>query len=123
MALGLAVRAAAYLQLMPLLDGFASRGGIAYREVHMSDNFAFGPALVEAHELETQVGRPVVSLSAEACAAARASAASWADPAEAFGEELLLDEAYAPYVDYLGYAWTDDLQSSNASARRLCIAM
>jgi hypothetical protein len=108
MGVALAIRAAAYLQLILALDGFLSRGGIAYGDVHMSENFAFGAALIEAHEIEQRLGTPQVGLSADAVVEVRKASRSFAHPSEAFGEELLLDERDAVLVDYLGYAWTDD---------------
>jgi hypothetical protein len=127
MGIALAVRAATYLQLMLVLKGgFLSRGGIAFGDIHMSESFAFGPALIEAHEIEQRMGGPRVGLSVDAVAEARKAAVAYADPRQAFGEELMLDHQGTAFVDYLGYSWTDDpdefVRIDAAAAHRKVVA-
>jgi hypothetical protein len=43
-ALGSALQAATYIQLRMAVEGFLVRGGLAFGEIHMAPNVAFGPA-------------------------------------------------------------------------------
>jgi hypothetical protein len=54
-ALGYTAIGAAYLQLLLLDAGFLARGGIAFGEHHMQEDFVFGPALIDAAELADNV--------------------------------------------------------------------
>lgn len=49
------VHYASYLQLKFLAKGVLTRGGIAVGEMHHKNGIAFGPALVEAYKLETEL--------------------------------------------------------------------
>jgi hypothetical protein len=108
MGIALALRAGAYLQLVLALEGLLCRGGIAYGDVHMSEHFVFGPALIEAVEIEESLSSPQIALSTQVVAEARKAAASFSDPSEAFGQEVLIDRRERAFVDYLGYVATDD---------------
>jgi hypothetical protein len=59
-ALGYTAMGAAEMQLVLLEAGFLGRGGIAFGEHHMQPQLAFGPALIDAVELEENKdeGRP-----------------------------------------------------------------
>jgi hypothetical protein len=65
-ALGSTAIGAAYLQLLLLDAGFLGRGGIAYGPHHMQKRLVFGPALVEAVNLEKDTRWPRVALTKKA---------------------------------------------------------
>jgi len=63
---GIAIQAAA-LQINLAISGFFIRGAMTVGQVHLHDNLLYGPALVEAYELEqTQAVNPRIVLSKEA---------------------------------------------------------
>ncbi|WP_445151551.1 hypothetical protein [Baekduia sp. Peel2402] len=66
-AVDVLVRDAAELQRALTLRGFFVRGGLSLGLFHMSEGLIFGPALVEAYELECRVAvHPRIVLSKEA---------------------------------------------------------
>jgi hypothetical protein len=54
-----------YLFLILLEAGFLGRGGIAFGQHYMDDRFVFGPALIDAAELEKATKQPRVALAPE----------------------------------------------------------
>jgi hypothetical protein len=63
---GLAIQAAA-LQINLAISGFFIRGAMTVGQAHLRDSLLYGPALVEAYELEqTQAVNPRIVLSKEA---------------------------------------------------------
>jgi hypothetical protein len=59
-----AIAQAAWLQLELIRAGFFMRGGLSFGKIHLRDGVVFGPALVEAYELESRVAvHPRIVLS------------------------------------------------------------
>ncbi len=61
---------AAWLQMSLARAGFFARGGLSIGRFHIREGLVFGPALVDAYELESQVAthpRIVLSQAAQAC--------------------------------------------------------
>jgi class 3 adenylate cyclase len=106
-ALGSALRAAAYIQLRMAISGFLVRGGISFGEIHMAPNVAFGPALIEAVELEAQAKSPRVLLSDEAVSLQRKVMKSYARGAAPQSFEMAVDSDDAVFVDYL-HVWAQE---------------
>lgn len=106
-ALGSALRAATYIQLRMVVEGFLVRGGVAYGEIHMAPNVAFGPALIEAVELEEQAVNPRVLLSEKAVALQRKVMGSNAKGAAPQIYEMAIDSDDAVFVDYLHF-WAQE---------------
>jgi len=93
---GLAVQGAR-LQLDLALKGFFLRGGFAVGLFHDMEDIVFGPALVEAHELERDLAlSPRVVLSEHAANCLRGHDAP-----------LLVDQDGRAFVDYLAPAFDD----------------
>jgi hypothetical protein len=88
---------------------YFARGAITLDDFHAYDGLLFGPALVEAAQLEQEVANvPRIVLSSSICAAL-------IDRAEAGGESafygevpVLVDEDGIAFVDYLGGAFQSD---------------
>lgn len=53
-AIGGLVVQAAWLQLNLIAEGFFARGGLSFGRFHIRDGLVFGPALVEAYDLESK---------------------------------------------------------------------
>jgi hypothetical protein len=84
---------AALLQLDLIEQGFFVRGGLSLGEIHIHDGLVFGPALVQAHEIESRVAVvPRIVLS---------KAAEQAQPGDA-SFRLLRDGDGCAFIDYLG---------------------
>jgi hypothetical protein len=105
-ALGSALRAAAYIQLRLAISGFLARGGISFGEIHMAPHVAFGPALIEAVDLEKSASSPRVLLSDYAVELQKKVMKSWlvSAPQE---REMAIDEDGLVFVDYLNF-WIDE---------------
>lgn len=106
-ALGSALRAATYIQLRMAISGFLVRGGITFGEIHMAPNVAFGPALIEAVELEAQAKHPRVLLSEGAVSLQRKVMKSYARGAAPQAFEMAVDSDDAVFVDYLHF-WAQE---------------
>ena len=111
-ALGSALRAATYIQLRMAIEGFLVRGGIAFGEIHMAPNVAFGPALIEAVELEKQAGNPRVLLSDHAVKLQRKVMKSYVKGAAPQIYEMAVDSDNRVFVDYLHF-WADEEDDQN----------
>jgi hypothetical protein len=105
-ALGSALRAATFIQLRLAVSGFLARGGISFGEIHMAPHVAFGPALIEAVELEGRAVTPRVILSADAVAHQREAMLSYTDQAPQ-EIEMAIDHDGEVFVDYLNF-WRDE---------------
>jgi hypothetical protein len=87
----------ALLQLDLALKGFFLRGGFAVGLFHDMEDIVFGPALVEAHELEqNEAVHPRVVLSSHA-----------SECVKGHDVPLMLDQDGRPFVNYLAPAFDD----------------
>lgn len=96
-ALGSALRAATYIQLRMAVEGFLVRGGVAFGEIYMAPNVAFGPALIEAVELEEHGDNPRVLLSEKAVSLQRKVMGNYATGAAPQIYEMAIDTDEAVY--------------------------
>jgi len=111
---------AAYMQLLMLADGYLSRGAITFGLHFMDKSFVYGPALIEASDLEggktvddaDSEGEnrwPCVVVSEDVAARNRKMAkAFYAEPEHsALVRELLFDEDNVAFVNQLGI-WIEE---------------
>lgn len=93
------MRHARWLQNDLVAEGFFVRGGLSLGSLHVDERVLFGPALVEAYELESRAAvHPRIILSRAAAATQRGGA----------GRSLLLcDDDGQTFIDYLGAAVDD----------------
>lgn len=103
-AIGGLVIQAAWLQLNLMTAGFFARGGLSLGRVYIRDGLVFGPALVEAYELESRMAvNPRVVLGPSVVASQRADLSFWADPRFSPQASLLLcDDDGHTFINYLG---------------------
>jgi hypothetical protein len=88
------VRHARWLQTNLLAEGFFVRGGLSLGSLHVSDHLLFGPALVEAYDLESRAAvHPRIVLSWAAAETQRGTIG---------GSTLMCDDDGQTFVDYLG---------------------
>lgn len=93
------VRHARWLQTNLLVEGFFVRGGLSLGSLHVSDHVLFGPALVEAYDLESRAAvHPRIVLSRAAAETQRGTAG---------GSMLMCDDDGHTFVDYLGAAFQE----------------
>jgi hypothetical protein len=93
-----------WLQLNLAAEGLFMRGALTFGEFYIRDGVIFGPALVEAAQLEREHAvNPRVVLGKSAVAAQEDALASYRDPAESPQQALLLrdGDGYV-FVNYLG---------------------
>jgi hypothetical protein len=91
---------AAWLQLDLLERGFFVRGAITLGPFHLREGFVFGPALVEAHDLEQRTAlHPRIVLGTDAEKSQRV--AMEASEGEATSRPLLRDSDGRVFVDYM----------------------
>lgn len=111
---------AAYLQLLMMADGYLSRGAITFGPHFMDKSFVYGPALIEANDLEGAKNVddpdgedgsrwPCVVVSEDVAARNRKMAKDfYAEPEHsALVRELLLDEDNVAFVNQLGI-WIEE---------------
>ncbi|HTZ87208.1 MAG TPA: hypothetical protein VMB05_11135, partial [Solirubrobacteraceae bacterium] len=85
------------------IRGFLGRGAITYGDHHISDRFVFGPALVEAVNLEKKTRWPRVVLGADAVKAEREHSAYYSQALQSTQSRCLTsDEDGVVFVDHLG---------------------
>jgi hypothetical protein len=103
-AIGGLVLQAAWLQLELVNAGFFVRGGLSLGRMHLRDGLVFGPALVEAYELESRTAvHPRVILSVGVDASQRADLHFHANPSLSPQAALLLcDGDGHTFINYLG---------------------
>jgi hypothetical protein len=95
--------AAAYLLLVCWGKGFLGRGAISVGDHYMDERFVFGPALVEAVELEKRAQWPRVVLGQDAISLERQHSAFYANPlTSAQSGCLSCDDDETIFVDHLG---------------------
>lgn len=100
--LGFTVSAASHYQLELALQGTVLRGGIAIGRHHQSDTIVAGPALIEAHHLESQVADfPRIVLSDSTIEAIATDISYWSHGQSPYIQQLLIDEDERLFVSYL----------------------
>jgi len=102
-ALGGLIALTAVLQWDLTVRGFFLRGGVTVGKVHLREGLLFGPALVDAYDIETQRAvHPRIVLGGPARDAMDESLRSYAHPVAApHNWELLRDGDGEVFVDYL----------------------
>lgn len=92
------------------LNEYFARGAVTLDRFHAYDGLLFGPALVEAAQLEQEVAQvPRIVLSAKVCATLLEAQAE--KEGAVFGEvPVMVDEDGIAFVDYLGGAFQNDPQ-------------
>jgi len=112
------IEQAAWLQLNLIAEGFFIRGALTLGKFHMRDGLIFGPALIEAHDLERDVAvHPRIILDANAQRSQREDLRSY-DPPEDSPQNLLLmrDDEGRTFIDYLGLLFDDPADQRPALA-------
>jgi hypothetical protein len=104
---GFALMSAAWVQLEVARTGLFSRGGLSLGPFFASDQFVYGPALVEAHRLESKEAIfPRIVLSREAAQYALAQLRAFlGGEDEVHRTHLAVDRDGLPFVNYLYAAW------------------
>jgi hypothetical protein len=106
LALGGLVRQASQLQSNLIAQGFFMRGALALGDFHIRDGVIFGPALVEAAELEHDVAvHPRIVLSREAEASRRRELRATGGLDDSL---LLQDNDGWTFIDYVTAALLED---------------
>lgn len=96
--MGLAVQAA-WIQVNLAAAGFFLRGALTIGEAHLENNLLFGPALVEAYELERKAAvNPRIVLSEQAANTMKAVMSQFG-PEE--GGYLRVEQDGSVFIDYL----------------------
>ncbi len=100
---------AAYLQLNLIAHDWFLRGGLALGDVHIHEGLVYGPALIDAYEVEsTQALQPRIVLSPQAVESQRAALGAYGDPTSSPENQLLLqDDDGLVFVDYLSVLFDD----------------
>lgn len=87
------------------LAGFFMRGGASLGLQFSDENMTFGPALIEAVEMERQIGQPCVGLDESVVARARGHLRFYGNPFESpQNHDIRLSDG-APFVNYLEAAY------------------
>jgi hypothetical protein len=95
--------AAAYLLLVCWGHGFLGRGAITFGDHYMDENFVFGPALIEAVELEKEAIWPRVVLGEDAVQAEVEHSRYYSNSLQSVQNSCLIrDEEGNIFVDQLG---------------------
>lgn len=100
---GLVIQAA-WLQLNLIAEGFFVRGGLGFGQFHIRDGLIFGPALVEAYDLESVVAvHPRVVLGRHAERSQREDLRHYGRPEDSPQHTLLCRDADGwTFINYLG---------------------
>lgn len=95
---------AAWLQLDLIAEGFFVRGGLSFGRFHIRDGLVFGPALVEAYDLESSVAvHPRIVLDRRAEHSQRDDLRRYARAQDSPQNALLLCDADGwTFINYLG---------------------
>lgn len=112
--LGMTINAASFYQLELALSGTILRGGITIGDHHQSDSMVAGPALIEAHQLESKVAVYPRILLSEGTLEAVAQGIAEGSP---FGQQLLFDEDDQLFISYLNA--TEDYDGGRAAQLKL----
>ncbi len=112
--LGIFLNAVAGVQLHLALDGFFSRGGLAVGQQFMDPQITFGPALVEAVELENTAVYPRVLLGRSVVNLVKTHLRYYGDPLYAPHNSALFvgpgGEVFVNYLDHLRNYVAEDLR-------------
>lgn len=121
--LGLTVTGAAHYQLHLALQGIATRGGMTLGDHHQGSSIIIGPALIEAHKIETRIAKyPRVVLSDVAVRCALLDFEDWSDPRGCgFYGQLLVDQRNGSVVFISYLSATDDYDNQNQRVNALRI--
>ncbi|MDQ3741801.1 MAG: hypothetical protein M3389_12755 [Actinomycetota bacterium] len=94
---------AAWLQLNLAMEGYSLRGGLTVGLAHLHDGLVFGPALVEAYQLEQRRAiHPRIVLGQAAADVQRDALRFYAEPADSPQNLLLaVDQDGNLFIDYL----------------------
>lgn len=108
-ALGDLIIQGGWLQLSLIAEGFFVRGGLSLGRVHMHEGLVFGPALVEAYELEGDSAvSPRIILSREAEESQRQALAFYARPEHSPENAMLMrDRDGHTFIHYLALLFED----------------
>lgn len=120
-ALGYTAIGASYLQLLMLDAGFLGRGGMAFGPHYMQEQLVFGPALIDAVDLEKETRWPRVALTPEAAERNREVVRTfYSDPEDSpHADQYLVDEEdNAVFVDPLG-GWLAEEDDENVANQLL----
>ena len=93
-------------QLLMALDNYFIRGGIAVGQLFLDDNTAFGPALLEAHRIESELAsNPRILLSPEVVDLVRRQTKFYGNPSESPQNQMVLVDNTdgAVFIHYLHY--------------------
>ncbi len=95
---------AAWLQLNLIAEGFFVRGALTLGKFHLRDGLIFGPALIEAHDLERDVAiHPRIILGGDAERSQREDLQAYDSPDDSPQNVLLLrDDEGSAFINYLG---------------------
>lgn len=98
-------------QLGLAIQGFFIRGGLSFGNLHISENLAFGRALIDAYDVETKRARvPRLMLHESAVEKVRQQLRSYATVGiSPHNFVLLVDVDGAVFINYLAPAICDDL--------------
>ena len=90
-------------QLAMALEGFFVRGGLSYGRLFMDDYTVYGPAILDAHELESKKARdPRIVLSAKVHELVRSFSAYYETPQDSpYNKAVLIDPDGLAYINYL----------------------
>lgn len=93
----------AILQLQMVAHGFFARGALTIGPHHIHAGMVFGPAMVDAYELERDGAlNPRVILSDEACEILRADMGTYNEPqVTTQADFLMVDQDGVVFIDYL----------------------
>jgi len=108
-ALGGLIIQAASLQLELVEDDWFLRGGLALNDVHVRDGLVFGPALIDAYDVERrQAVHPRIVLSAAAVESQRKALDDYGEPTESPENGLLLQDTDGlVFIDYLSLVFDE----------------
>ena len=104
---GFSLISAAWVQLEVAMTGLFSRGGLSLGPFFANEQFVYGPALVEAHTLESkQAIYPRIVLGSTAAQYAMAQLRAFhGGEEEVHRTHLAIDRDGLPFLNYLAAAW------------------
>jgi hypothetical protein len=108
-AIGGLIAQAAYLQLDLSLNDWFVRGGLTLGPIFLHDGLVYGPALIDAYDIEsTQALHPRIVVGPEAIASQTAALSAYGDPVASPANQLLLrDDDGRVFINYLSVVFDD----------------
>ena len=98
-------------QVRLIFHGMVLRGGVAFGKCHHTDKLVFGPALVEAYEIESRVAKtPRIVVSESVVEEGSLRSANWHSPVterESIEMCLAEDDDGMLFIDYFGGAQSE----------------